>query len=943
MSGAQPKAISISIGATMDDRGITADVGGTRFYWKPKAILGADFSDLGRTSPTDVGFFSSAPDEVLEAVAKAPGVEIETPDNELAALNWEALSEGTVVRRYPLRHSEHIYRPTFPIRMMILTPNEQDAQSVFDSMPDIVKEEVKVGRLIIDTRPIDRFNDIAAALGSHYYDVVHLSVPTTTRGKLAEAMLGGEPISLKGIVAQAVAKGPRLAFLHAETEDIFGGISALRMESRAADLSGTTIVMQSAPSAETAAKDFMSKVYRDAFAEDAPLISRSVAPQIQVSPILATGIAAPLNRASYLGLGRTLTRRRAVMSEDVKRAVQFLPANTKFIGFLDTFASPKGAGPRAPSSFLSDLFDVANTGKEIEKANKGGRDIKDAENRDRFPIGNFYYCGGDTPTEWEAIPENHTLCESTDGGNLEFHFWIDPVRGGIRILDLGSFGPKNAVYPLILKAHIWTESRTLEFANVDSELEIPEFGASSHARFRLKEFPESGDVEFFLFLLAPNGSMVAAFQAKARFRQTAEIDEQAQLLFQLYSSSDYFHFSESPTSSAMTILFDKGTEGLRVFTLTAKGRPWAKLGIPESSVMDSNRDLYKNVTRLALDAAARERAGQPARISTDSMRKLADGGYVLLQDIFKVSAAKGARDFIDRVFELEPGSRITIATTESAAGFLVPWSLLYLKNDYREFPFPVHREAFLGYRYNVVVRPSIPSKTTPPSDGPARIATAWLTRPETGALKDMLDTAQTAGRISYTPVKAIEGYLPSLSDEFDLIHFYCHGHTRFPNEFHPEEFLKIFEASIPTASTNASSATTELQQFLQKVSSATDSLMQLDGGFVYRSDLASKLDDFPRAPIVLLSMCESAQVTSYGAGFVSLFLNRGARAAMGTEGPTLWSLGRDLDLAVITRLMNGETIGDAFYAAKKDMADQNPLALIYSLWGDRDARIPVAK
>ena len=118
--------------------------------------------------------------------------------------------------------------------------------------------------------------------------------------------------------------------------------------------------------------------------------------------------------------------------------------------------------------------------------------------------------------------------------------------------------------------------------------------------------------------------------------------------------------------------------------------------------------------------------------------------------------------------------------------------------------------------------------------------------------------------------------------------------------------------------------------------------MQLDGGFVYRSDLASTLGDFPRAPIVLLSMCESAQVTSYGAGFVSLFLNRGARAAMGTEGPTLWSLGRDLDLAVITRLMDGETIGDAFYGAKKEMVDKNPLALIYSLWGDRDARIPIA-
>jgi len=95
----------------------------------------------------------------------------------------------------------------------------------------------------------------------------------------------------------------------------------------------------------------------------------------------------------------------------------------------------------------------------------------------------------------------------------------------------------------------------------------------------------------------------------------------------------------------------------------------------------------------------------------------------------------------------------------------------------------------------------------------------------------------------------------------------------------------------------------------------------------------------PAAPIILLSMCGSAQFTSSGTGFVPLFLYRGARAVIGTEGPSLWALSREMDTRIITALLEGQSIGTAFYNIRKELAKQHVLALTYTLYGDGDAKL----
>ena len=46
-----------------------------------------------------------------------------------------------------------------------------------------------------------------------------------------------------------------------------------------------------------------------------------------------------------------------------------------------------------------------------------------------------------------------------------------------------------------------------------------------------------------------------------------------------------------------------------------------------------------------------------------------------------------------------------------------------------------------------------------------------------------------------------------------------------------------------------------------------------------------------------------------------------------------------MDTLIIQSLMKGAGIGEAFFQARRELAQSNMLALIYTLYGDRDARL----
>jgi hypothetical protein len=952
--------LRIKVSDQKQSSGLAVEIEAQKFSWKPCGIRESYFRELGKMHPADAGFITAAPLEARKAIEEARAIEIELPGSEIAALNWEALSPGCLVRRSRAPAREFLPRSRFPIRMAIFATEETESTDLVRALQGKLGQDIRRGRIKIDVIRPRTSSGIFHALRTSHYDVIHMALPTLMRGRTPCVRVGRETVPTRFLFENTLVHVPRLALFHAATEKVEEGISGLRMASQVAKNLGTTCILHSAPPGDKRSHDFFLEAYGGAFVEDRDLLIPGQSRLCELDP--TASVTAPAGRSSLLELRTELyseMESTGILVADAKHLEKQFPEialdlRRELKGFSQEPYDVSGAKEirtAAGETVVSRLADAAKVTTRIRRTVgdvlRKRKGIIGRPDQERYPVGNFYHCIDDSEEGWEAIGKRKTLTQPPTGRRLEFHFWIDPINGGIRSINQGTFGPKNAVYPIDLVAQIWTESG-LRFANDTSTLKIPAKGRSSHARFVLSDIPEHEDVEFFLFLLHGTGQLIAAFRIEARFREISEIDDKAQLIEQMFGSSDYFRFREKPGISALTILFNKMSGQLRVFTLAPGNRPWAKLGIDPDDLNASNREIYKHLTRVALDAATSERLGQPVSISKQILIDLAEKGWVLLQDLFSVTAEDEARAFLETVLALEPGSRITIATNDQTSKMIVPWGLLYLNNDFRQSPiYPVSVEDFFGYKYNVVVRPSLPLGPAKVEVGkPVRMAAAWLSRRETEGLKTKLDEAQAQDQIDYRRLKADEGKIPGLADEFDLIHFYCHGHTRFPDEFKPQEFLQLFRDHTQVGGGPTSQpAATELADFLQKVSNANDSLMELDGGFVYRSDLSSKMGRLKGAPIVLLSMCESAQVTPSGQGFITFFLNRGARAAMGTEGPTLWSLGRDLDLDIITRLLAGETIGEAFYRAKQEVVRKNPLGLIYSLWGERDAKIamPVAR
>lgn len=113
---------------------------------------------------------------------------------------------------------------------------------------------------------------------------------------------------------------------------------------------------------------------------------------------------------------------------------------------------------------------------------------------------------------------------------------------------------------------------------------------------------------------------------------------------------------------------------------------------------------------------------------------------------------------------------------------------------------------------------------------------------------------------------------------------------------------------------------------------------------LYLDDLYDEITRLPRAPVVLLNMCESAQISpSLSDSFVHFFLDRGARSVIGTECPMTVSFAHPFAEELLSRLFCGVEIGEALLGARQAFLERaaNPLGLAYTLYGSAtEAIIP---
>ena len=119
------------------------------------------------------------------------------------------------------------------------------------------------------------------------------------------------------------------------------------------------------------------------------------------------------------------------------------------------------------------------------------------------------------------------------------------------------------------------------------------------------------------------------------------------------------------------------------------------------------------------------------------------------------------------------------------------------------------------------------------------------------------------------------------------------------------------------------------------------SWIRLSGGRLILAELMP-IDDISlqREPVVILNMCQSAQVMpGLQYSFVQFFLHRRARSVIGTECPISTVFAHPFSERLLREFLSGCTLGEALRRARAHfMRERNPLGLAYTLFGAAGAQ-----
>src|ERR1035437_9517160 len=179
-----------------------------------------------------------------------------------------------------------------------------------------------------------------------------------------------------------------------------------------------------------------------------------------------------------------------------------------------------------------------------------------------------------------------------------------------------------------------------------------------------------------------------------------------------------------------------------------------------------------------------------------------------------------------------------------------------------------------------------------------------------------------------------------------ILYFFTHGHTQLPDAnrygFTEADFVALYDRLDDTSPVKQDWK--HIYKSIKNHQYESDrSWIELTNGRVYLEDL-DRVEALVGRPIVILNMCESAQVTpSLSESFIDCFLNRGARAVLGTECPMRPVYADYFGRELIQALLQGDSVGVALLNIRRESARRkNPLGLAYNVFGSVDSRIEPA-
>lgn len=288
----------------------------------------------------------------------------------------------------------------------------------------------------------------------------------------------------------------------------------------------------------------------------------------------------------------------------------------------------------------------------------------------------------------------------------------------------------------------------------------------------------------------------------------------------------------------------------------------------------------------------------------------------------------------------------------------VPWGLLYPEpvND----PNSVDLNKFWGCRYRLeIMTPQLAQNAQQVPTAQAQLQISGGTYnfrvPIADAVVDVtqqhreaLQTwSTTRGNVALDLREAGDkNSLGGLFGKSDIVYMYCHGHTaKTPDD--TSDWLAKFRDQMARLDDSVRSKYSDLLSLSQKEyqpsdPNISDSWLKWNQSLLPLRLLSQWGLKLERKPLVILNMCESAQVLpTLSSGFIPFFSQLGARGILGTECPMLAPFAAAFGQKLIERLGQGEAIGDILPALRRHFIEEerNPLGLAYTYYGDADAHV----
>lgn len=297
---------------------------------------------------------------------------------------------------------------------------------------------------------------------------------------------------------------------------------------------------------------------------------------------------------------------------------------------------------------------------------------------------------------------------------------------------------------------------------------------------------------------------------------------------------------------------------------------------------------------------------------------------------------------------LPVGSKIQISIEEGAATFTFAWGLLY--DLYPNTEFDPEALGFWGMRY--VIEQKMAGVTRLPGEEltastELEIGTMYWQFSQTPNqqkyLKQLQNQAKNVKLALGRPIDALSDAQDCLTNgKCKILYFFTHGHTKLPNGENYgatiDDFLKIYE-SLPQNSPTRKDWAITYENIKKKKFTSDESWIELSYGRLELAALYRDIKELPARPLVILNMCDSAQVTpSLSQSFIDFFLTRGATAVIGTECSMRPVFADFIGCELLKALFCAEPVGKALLRIRIEAARRNNLlGLAYTLFGASDA------